>query len=132
MKLDGTLPARLRRHLLPAVEAAPDGGRVRLRTLVLIRWVAVAGQLAALVIVHVSLGYDLPLLPALALVALSVAVNVHASMSRPGSAWLGPAESWNSKSSRNMVNRCSSKPMTSGWTQVSKMTLAPSQPICGE
>jgi hypothetical protein len=29
------------------------------------------------------------------------------------------------------VSRCSSSPITSGWTQVSKMTLAPSKPICG-
>ena len=27
--------------------------------------------------------------------------------------------------------RCSSSPMTSGWTQVSKITFAPSKPICG-
>ena len=43
----------------------------------------------------------------------------------------GPASSENSKSSRNIVSRCSSSPITSGWTQVSKITLAPSKPICG-
>ena len=43
-----------------------------------------------------------------------------------------PAPSWNSKSSRNIVSRCSSRPIISGWTQVSNSTLAPSKPICGE
>ncbi len=77
------------RFLIPTLEAGPAGGRVRLRTLVLIRWVAVSGQLAALAIVYVSLGYDLPIVPALALVAASALVNVHASLSRPENAWLG-------------------------------------------
>ena len=34
--------------------------------------------------------------------------------------------------SRNMSSRCSSRPIISGCTQVSKITLAPSKPICGE
>lgn len=75
--------------LVPTAGPAPDGGRVRLRTLVLIRWVAILGQSAALIIVHVSLGYALPIWPAILLVALSVAVNLHASGMHPGSAWLG-------------------------------------------
>jgi hypothetical protein len=58
-----------------------------------------------------------------------------ASGALTGAAWAarcdGPAASENSKSSRNMVSRCSSSPMTSGCTQVSKITLAPSKPICG-
>ena len=33
-----------------------SAGRVRLRTLVLIRWVAVAGQGTAILVVHVGLG----------------------------------------------------------------------------
>ena len=44
----------------------------------------------------------------------------------------GAASSWNSKSPRNMPIRCSSRPIISGWTQVSNSTLAPSKPICGE
>lgn len=75
--------------LAPTSGPAPDGGRVRLRTLVLIRWVAILGQTAALVIVHVSLGYALPILPAFLLVALSVAVNLHAGTMRANGAWLG-------------------------------------------
>src|SRR5215831_1490541 len=37
------------------------GGRVRLRTLNAIRWVAIAGQAVALLIVHYGLGYPLPI-----------------------------------------------------------------------
>jgi len=44
----------------------------------------------------------------------------------------GAASAWNSKSSRNMPSRCSSRPIISGWTQVSNSTFAPSNPICGE
>lgn len=89
MKSNDTVLKRALAFLIPAAGPAPDGGRVRLRTLVLIRWVAVIGQTAALVIVHVSLGYELPILPAIALVLASIAVNVHAGLTRPGSAWLG-------------------------------------------
>ena len=42
------------------------------------------------------------------------------------------AASWNSKSPRNIVSKCSSRPIIKGWTQVSKITFAPSKPICGE
>ena len=44
----------------------------------------------------------------------------------------GAAPSANSKSSRNICSRCSSSPIMSGCTHVSKITLAPSKPICGE
>lgn len=77
------------RALIPIAEAAPGGGRVRLRTLVLIRWVAVAGQAAALAIVYVGLGYDLPILPAVLLVAASATVNLHARFTRAENVWLG-------------------------------------------
>lgn len=74
-------------HSVPHVP--PDGSRVRLRTLVLIRWVAVAGQTTALLIVYIRLGYDLPIVPAILLIAASIGVNLHASFTRPGGAWLG-------------------------------------------
>jgi two-component system sensor histidine kinase RegB len=67
-------------------------GRVRLRTLTLIRWVAIAGQAAALLIVHVGLGYQLPIWPALLAVAASALVNVWAMVGRPGPARLGDRE----------------------------------------
>lgn len=81
--------SRLLRSLIPSAEAPPGGGRVRLRTLVLIRWVAIIGQAAALAIVYLGLGYDLPILPAAALIAASIGVNVHAGVTRAGNVWLG-------------------------------------------
>lgn len=55
-------------------------GWVRLRTLVLIRWVAVFGQLMAILLVHFGLGFSLPLIPALAAVAASAMLNVVVSL----------------------------------------------------
>ncbi len=50
--------------------ASGDSGRLRLRTLVLVRWIAIAGQTAAILVVKYGLGYELPL--ALCLVAVGV------------------------------------------------------------
>jgi two-component system, sensor histidine kinase RegB len=55
-------------------EGAP--GRVRLHTVSLTRWVAVAGQLLTILFVHFSLGIALPLAALLPAVALSALVNV--------------------------------------------------------
>ena len=58
--------------------ATPEAGfsRISLRSLVPIRWLAVAGQALALVTVHYALGFHLPLVPALAVVAASVLLNL--------------------------------------------------------
>src|SRR5579862_5845752 len=58
----------------PEPRAAFD--RISLRRLVLIRWVAIAGQAVTLLTVHYSLGFHLPLVPALGIVACSVALNL--------------------------------------------------------
>lgn len=52
------------------------GGLLRLRTLVFLRWLAVAGQTVSVVIVQAGLGFELPVLPCLSVIALSVALNV--------------------------------------------------------
>jgi len=51
-------------------------GGISLRTLVPIRWVAIAGQALTVLTVHYGLGYRLPLLPALGVVAGSVLLNL--------------------------------------------------------
>ncbi len=51
-------------------------GRVRLRTLSNLRWLAIGGQSAALFVVHVGLNYRLPLIPCVAAVATSAALNI--------------------------------------------------------
>lgn len=48
---------------------------LRLGTLVLLRWLAIGGQLLSVVIVHFGLGYPLPLIACLLLIGASVAVN---------------------------------------------------------
>ncbi|MDZ4735353.1 MAG: ActS/PrrB/RegB family redox-sensitive histidine kinase [Rhodospirillaceae bacterium] len=67
--------SRLSRFIRSFRPTAP-GGRVRLRTLILIRWVAIAGQLFAILFVHFSLGFPLPLVPVLIVVAASAALNL--------------------------------------------------------
>lgn len=51
-------------------------GRVRLRTLILLRWLAIAGQTAAVLFVQFVLGFDLPLAAALAAIAASAWLNL--------------------------------------------------------
>src|SRR5271156_3075077 len=55
--------------------SAMTGGRVRLRTLSNLRWLAIAGQSAALFLVYFALGYSLPILYCGAAIAASAALN---------------------------------------------------------
>jgi two-component system, sensor histidine kinase RegB len=55
---------------------AGAGGRVRLRTLSNLRWLAVGGQSAALFLVYFALGYSLPILYCAVAIAISAALNV--------------------------------------------------------
>ena len=65
---------------------------VSLRMLVLIRWVAVIGQAATLLVVHYALGFALPLSAALGVVAVSALLNVVAWISNRAAARLGNRE----------------------------------------
>ncbi len=56
--------------------AAAARGRVRLRTLSNLRWMAVGGQSAALFVVYFGFGYALPLLQCAGVIAASVVLNV--------------------------------------------------------
>ncbi|MCG8692559.1 MAG: ActS/PrrB/RegB family redox-sensitive histidine kinase [Minwuiales bacterium] len=79
-----------RTDVLAGVAAASPGeGRVRLRTLVLIRWVAVAGQAVALLLVRFGLEFEFPFVPAAGAVAFSALLNVVASLRHPTSTRLG-------------------------------------------
>src|SRR3546814_8915353 len=68
--------------LAPA-PAPPHNGRLRLRTLVLIRWIALIGQTTTLAVVYFGLGYAIPFVPAMAVIAASGALNVVISIARP-------------------------------------------------
>lgn len=68
---------------LPALWSTTDG-RITLRTLIRIRWIAVIGQFATVTLVHFGLGFPLPLGPVLAAVGASVLLNLVAMAQRGG------------------------------------------------
>ena len=74
--------------------AREPGGKVSvsLRMLLLIRWIAVAGQAATLLGVRFGLGFDLPIVQALAVVGVSAFLNVIAVVTRGAGARLGEIE----------------------------------------
>ncbi len=59
----------------PSTHGRPAMGQVRVRTLLTIRWLAIGGQLIALLVVDGYLEFDLPILPAMLAIAASVVVN---------------------------------------------------------
>lgn len=66
-----------------ASRTAPGRGRVRLRTLSNLRWLAIGGQSAALFVVRFGLNYHLPLIPCGVAVALSAALNLLLALRYP-------------------------------------------------
>jgi two-component system sensor histidine kinase RegB len=75
----------------PHTESGSDVS-VSLRMLVLIRWVAVIGQAATLLVAHYGFGFNFPLDGTLAVVATSAVLNLAAALPRRGSARLGDRE----------------------------------------
>ena len=72
-------PARRVARRVQSWRRTPPGAvsdDMSLSTLAVIRWVAVIGQLFAVLFVHFSLGIELPLPPLLAVVGAAVAVNL--------------------------------------------------------
>lgn len=66
-----------------------EARRLKLDTLVRLRWLAVTGQCAAIVLVHFQLGYRLPFALCLTAIAFSAALNVWLQIRRPASYRLG-------------------------------------------
>lgn len=64
----------VQREALKGVRSA--FGRTRLRTLISLRWMAIVGQFAAVLIVHFGLGFELPMAACLAVVGASAWLNV--------------------------------------------------------
>lgn len=83
------LPCRQMRHRYWIMTEDVEPGfllahrRLKLDTLVRLRWLAVGGQTIALLVVHLGLGYPVPVAPAFALVALSAWVNVFLKIRSP-------------------------------------------------
>ena len=69
-----------------------DPARVRLETLLTLRWIAIAGQLATVLVVHFGFGFPLPLWWALAAIAISAAINVYLMLRRPAGQQLSDRE----------------------------------------
>jgi two-component system, sensor histidine kinase RegB len=69
----------------------PHDSRLRMQTIVRLRWFGVLGQLATVVVVYWGLGYDLPIAPCLLLIALSAWVNVGLRILYPARHRLSPA-----------------------------------------
>jgi len=61
---------------IPVRKRANTSGQLRRNTLVLLRWAAIVGQSIALLIVSQVLGFDFPLGPCLAMIGLSIFVNI--------------------------------------------------------
>src|SRR6267378_4438297 len=73
-------------------EPRAEFDRISLRRLVLIRWVAVAGQALALLVVHYAFDFRVPLLPAFLVVGASVALNLFIIFYRRVATRLGERE----------------------------------------
>lgn len=70
----------------------PPIGRIRSRTLLLLRWVAVTGQLAAVLIVYMGLGWDLPILGCLLAILVAAGLNAVISLTHPATKRLTETE----------------------------------------
>jgi two-component system sensor histidine kinase RegB len=78
-----SLTEALKTPIPPQAPKAPvTDVSISLRKLVLIRWVAVIGQAATVLIVHFQIGFELPLTSALTIIATSVALNILAWQTR--------------------------------------------------
>ncbi|MCB1496414.1 MAG: ActS/PrrB/RegB family redox-sensitive histidine kinase [Bauldia sp.] len=80
---------------LPLTASDLTGHSLRLETLVRLRWLAVAGQTAAVFFAHLVLGFPLPLALCLGLIGLSALLNIGLGLRYPASQRLrGGAAFW--------------------------------------
>lgn len=64
------------------------GSRLRLRTLVFIRWIAVLGQVVAVAAVQAGLNFDAPLVPIAGVIGALALVNLLTALRHRGATWL--------------------------------------------
>lgn len=76
-------------RLPPSLPLVYPGGRLRLRTLVFIRWIAVLGQVLAVAAVQAGLGFEVPLVPVAAVVGALALLNLLNALRHRGATWLG-------------------------------------------
>ena len=82
---DVTGSARAEKTALRLLPATAARGRVRLRTLNNLRWLAIGGQSAALFIVYFGFSYRLPLVTCAAAIGISAVLNVALALRYPPS-----------------------------------------------
>ncbi|MDA7948056.1 MAG: ActS/PrrB/RegB family redox-sensitive histidine kinase [Hyphomicrobiaceae bacterium] len=68
--------------------ADENTSRLRLRTIVRLRWIAVAGQAVTVALVYFGLGFDLPIGLCALVITLSVWLNIYLRMRFSGRLWL--------------------------------------------
>jgi len=66
-------------------QLALDGSRLRLNTMIRLRWLAVAGQLTTILAIYYGFGFPLPLVASISIIALSAFLNSILSLSNPRS-----------------------------------------------
>jgi two-component system, sensor histidine kinase RegB len=66
-------------------QIAIDGSRLRLNTTIRLRWFAVAGQTATILLIYYGFGFPVPLMYCLAVILLSAALNIALSLTNPRS-----------------------------------------------
>lgn len=76
--------------LISAEHAGIGGPRLRLSTLNRLRWLAIAGQTIAVLIVGLWLGFPVPYLPCFLLIAISTALNIFLRLRFPSSTRFDP------------------------------------------
>ena len=72
-------------RVIPTARTSAARGRVRLRTLSNLRWMAITGQATALFVVYFGFGYPLPLAQCLVCVAFSAGLNIVLALRYPPS-----------------------------------------------
>lgn len=70
---------------MPAQQISLDGSRLRLITTTRLRWFAVVGQIATILIVYYGFGFPLPLAECLSVILLSALLNIALSVMYPAS-----------------------------------------------
>lgn len=72
----------------PPTQADENTSRLRLRTIVRLRWIAVVGQAVTVAIVYFGLGFDLPVGWCALFIAISVWLNIYLRTRYSGRLWL--------------------------------------------
>jgi two-component system sensor histidine kinase RegB len=76
--------------MLPFISFTPDvhGTRIRLRTIIRLRWIAVLGQAGTVAAVYFALGFDLPIGLCALVILLSAFLNIYLGTRYEGHLWL--------------------------------------------